>query len=96
LKKTSNINDQVAIIQIRTSTNKNAKTIHQALKPEIHTSNLEALHVKVQKTGNFLIFHFKSNNLATLRALINSYLRWVITLNKSIDIIDMKNSTLIS
>jgi tRNA threonylcarbamoyladenosine modification (KEOPS) complex Pcc1 subunit len=92
LKKTSNTNAQVAIIQTTHSSDKIANTIHQALLPEIYTSNLEEFHVKVQKTANLLIFHFTSNNIATLRALINSYLRWVITLNKSIDVINMQNS----
>ncbi len=92
MKKTSNTKDQVAIVQIGNSSDKIAKTIHQALIPEIQTSNLKDLHVKVQRIGNLLIFHFKSNNTATLRALINSYLRWVITLTKSIDVINLKNS----
>ena len=96
LKKTSDTKNQIAIIQIGTSSGKIAKTIHRSLIPEIHTSNLKELNVKVHRIENLLIFHFKSNNTATLRALINSYLRWVITLNKSIEVINFKNSNTLS
>ena len=93
MKQPDNTKKQEAIIQIENSSSKIAKTIHQAFIPEIHTSNLGEFHVKVQRTGNLLVFHFKSNNTATLRALINSYLRWIITLQKSLDVLNSKNST---
>jgi tRNA threonylcarbamoyladenosine modification (KEOPS) complex Pcc1 subunit len=96
LKKTNDTKNQIAIIQINTSSDKIAKTIHRSLIPEIQTSNLKELRVQVKRIENLLIFHFKSNNTATLRALINSYLRWVITLKKSINVINLKNSTTIS
>ena len=96
MNNTSKTKDQIAIIQIESSSDKIAKTIHQALIPEIHTSNLKELHVKVQRIENLLIFHFKSNNTATLRALTNSYLRWIITLSKSIEVINLKNSITVS
>ena len=96
MKKTSNTKDQVAIIQIENSSGKVAETIYQALIPEINTSNLVDFHVKVQKIGPLLIFYFKSNNTATLRAIINSYLRWVNTINQSLAVINLKNSTSIS
>ncbi len=96
MKKTNDTKNQIAIIQINTSSDKIAKTIHRSLIPEIQTSNLKELRVQVKRIENLLIFHFKSNNTATLRALINSYLRWVITLKKSINVINLKNSTTIS
>ena len=96
MKKTSDTKNQIAIIQINTSSDKIAKTIHRSLIPEIQTSNLKELRVQVKRIENLLIFHFNSKNTATLRALINSYLRWVITLKKSINVINFKNSTTIS
>ncbi len=96
MKKTSDTKNQIAIIQINTSSDKIAKTIHRSLIPEIQMSNFKALHVQVKRIENLLIFHFNSKNTSTLRALINSYLRWVITLKKSINVINFKNSTTIS
>jgi tRNA threonylcarbamoyladenosine modification (KEOPS) complex Pcc1 subunit len=93
VKKTNNTLAHSAIIQLHNSSSKIAQTIHQALTPEIATSNLEDVHVTVQKIDNLLIFHFKSKNIATLRALINSYLRWVFTLNKSMNVLNLRNST---
>ena len=85
--------DQEAFIHIETASKKIASTILQALRPEIHTSNLGDIDAQAQRTGNILFFHFKSNNTATLRALINSYLRWCITLQRSLNIINPKNSS---
>jgi tRNA threonylcarbamoyladenosine modification (KEOPS) complex Pcc1 subunit len=94
MKKPNNTPTHSAIIQLHNSSSKIAQTIHQALIPEIATSNLGDVHVTVQKMDNLLLFHFNSKNSATLRALINSYLRWVITLNKSMNVLNLQNSAI--
>ena len=96
MNQTNDNENQEAILQIENSSTKLAQTIHQALIPEIQTSNLGDAHVKVLRNGKLLFFHFKTKNSATLRALINSYLRWIITIQKSLDINNLKNSTSIS
>lgn len=82
----------MANIQIETSSVKLARTIYQALKPELHASNSLGSRVEIQVKENSITFHFEARSTAVLRALINSYLRWFIALKNSIDVINSNGS----
>jgi len=61
----------VAILEIRLPSSDLAKIIKLSLKPELDT--------KTQMTveDNVVTLILRSNTVATLRALFNSYLRWI-------------------
>lgn len=89
------IKDRIVVVKIEADSVKLAKTIYQAIKPELQASNSLGSQVKLQIEKNMLTFYFKAQRTAILRALINSYLRWFITLKNSLDVINSKNSDLI-
>ena len=94
MRKKTRIKDRVADIQIEASSAKLVRTIHQALKPELHASNSLGSRVKIQIKENSITFYFEARSTAILRALINSYLRWFITLKNSIDVINSNDPDL--
>lgn len=89
------IKDRMAVVKIEVNSVKLAKTIYQAIMPELQASNSFGSQVKSQIEKNSLTFFFKAHSTAVLRALINSYLRWFITIKNSLDVINSKDSGLI-
>jgi len=81
-----------ANIHIETSSVKLIKTIYQALKPELHASNYLGSQVILQIKDSSITLFFEVRSTAVLRALINSYLRWFITIKNSIDVINSNDS----
>ena len=69
----------IATIKINLSSKELAGTIHQALKPESDT------RVKITVDGSTLTIDFETETLAALRALTNSYLRWIIAAKNTVD-----------
>ncbi len=64
-----------------------AKTAHLALKPEI-VRTVQGSEIELQLHDNALTISFKADSLARLRAILNTYLRWLTMVNKTLDIID--------
>lgn len=59
-----------------------AETVYRALKPE--------LDVKAQMTveDSFITLNLEADTISTLRALTNSYLRWIATVSNTIDVMN--------
>ena len=69
-----------ATLQIELASQKLARTIHRSLIPEQQASTSSTTRVHIDYEGEILTLHLKARSIATLRALINSYLRWTITM----------------
>lgn len=69
----------IATIKINLSSEELAETINQALIPESDT------RVKITVDGSTLTVDFEIETLAALRALTNSYLRWIIAAKNAVD-----------
>lgn len=76
----------LATIEIRMLSENLAKAIYQALKPECNAK------AQIIVEFNIITLNFKANTLAMLRALTNSYLRWIITITNTLDVTDINLS----
>ena len=63
----------IANIDISLPTADLAKTVYRALRPET------GFKAKIVVKGNIISLKLEADTTATLRALTNSYLRWIIT-----------------
>ena len=54
-----------------------AAVVSQAFQPEVSVSQASGSSVQITVAENLLTLCFETQSTATMRALINSYLRWV-------------------
>jgi len=73
-----------ATLRIEFPSEKRAATVLNALKPETETSPSQRSKVEVKREGETLVFLFKAKDTTALRASINSYIRWVMTVDEVI------------
>ncbi len=85
-ERTIEINLEVPSSQI-------AKTIVEALKPEIATSHTFGSRVHVNHTANKLQLTLTTNRTSTIRAIMNSYLRWIRMMTSSMEILNAKKNS---
>ena len=70
-------------IEVNFSSKNTANAVYYALKPELNTK------VQMILEDDALTLHLQADTVAALRALANSYLRWLATLNSSINTVKM-------
>lgn len=66
-----------ADIEITMDSPRESKVIYQSLQPELSSS--VAHGIDVQRCGRTLKLSFKGRNTASMRAAVNSVLRWIMT-----------------
>lgn len=64
-----------------------AKIVLKALEPEVLSSPSERSTMKLDLKGNLLCVDIQAKDTTSLRASVNSYLRWIML---SLDVIDVK------
>lgn len=64
-----------------------AKIVYNSILPELNFSPNERSQVKLSISENYLILEIYSTDFVILRAIINSYLRWLNTSKNTIQII---------
>jgi len=69
-----------ASIQIDFDSEMKSKILFKALKPETKAPATSRSKVKTELRGKDILLHFKAADTAALRASINSYLRWIKTI----------------
>jgi tRNA threonylcarbamoyladenosine modification (KEOPS) complex Pcc1 subunit len=74
-----------AHVQIELASTKLARTVYLALIPEQQASTSPVTRVHVDSDGCVVTLHLAACSIATLRALINSYLRWTVTIQAVLD-----------
>jgi len=67
----------VATICIDLPTERQAKVMLKALKPETETSPARRSRVGIELDGRRILLRFQAKDTTALRASINSYTRWV-------------------
>ena len=65
-------------IRLRFASQKNLDVVLKALSPETAKSASSRSRVKVSSAGNILTLGFEAKDTSALRAVINSYLHWVL------------------
>lgn len=58
---------------------KKAETLYLALLPEAKTAKPGVAKVSIRREGTFLVLDIEASSVAALRALLNSYIRWLST-----------------
>lgn len=64
-------------LEVELDSQKTAEIIYESLKPEINSSNSSRTTVRVQILDKKLLLEVQANDSTSLRAAINSYLRWI-------------------
>ncbi len=70
-----------------------ATVLFKAFQPEVVASRGSGSSVHMTVTENLLTLRFSTRSTATLRALINSYLRWVIMISEVDTVLHTPTST---
>lgn len=66
-----------AEVELTIDSPQESTVIYRAIEPEVSSSVSEG--VSISRRGNILSLNFRSRNTASMRASINSVLRWVRT-----------------
>ena len=70
-----------------------AVIIAKALQPETATSQAFGSRVDINTIANRLQLTFETNRTSTIRAVINSYLRWIMMITRSIKTLKEEKKT---
>jgi tRNA threonylcarbamoyladenosine modification (KEOPS) complex Pcc1 subunit len=73
-----------AVVRLKFSSDKQLKTLLDALKPETKTLSTRRANVKLDIDGHFLLLTIDAEDTVALRSTLNAYLRWI---NSTINVI---------
>ncbi len=74
-----------ATVRLKFKTQKQIKTLLDALTPEANAPVTRRATIKLAQDGLFLVLTVEADDTVALRATLNAYLRWI---NSTIDVID--------
>lgn len=78
-----------AVISLRFRSQKNLKTVLEALEPETRAPATSRCKVRVKGEDTKLILSFEARDTSALRASINSYLRWIRLINDACSVVEL-------
>ncbi len=61
-----------------------AEVIFRALEPEVESQPSPRVTVRLDLDGRFILVELKADSTAALRAAVNSYLRWISAVSRSL------------
>lgn len=64
-------------LQMEFESSEDAEVILKSIEPEINTSPSDKSFTRVDLKNNILTIEIDANDTTTLRAALNSYLRWI-------------------
>lgn len=77
-------------LKIEFEDSKQASIVMKALKPELNSSPSERATVELTlEKGNIMDVNIKASDATSLRAAVNSYLRWIML---SVDVINVEKA----
>ncbi len=74
--------NQKATIRLDLGSTKMTNTVFRALKPESLSAQKSGAKIQIEVEASTLILSFEAQSKSRLRAIINSYLRWIILLKQ--------------
>jgi len=77
-----------AIITLRFQSEDHLSVVSKALKPETEKSLTSRSKVQIGGEGKVLTLIFEARDTSALRAVINSYLRWIALVNDTWSVIE--------
>lgn len=69
-----------AVIRIKYSDEREAKATYDAIRPETRTVLRYRTKVSISIDGEYIVLNFEARDTTALRASINSYLSWIMSL----------------
>ena len=75
-----------ADIRLKLQTEKQLKTLLDALTPEARVTVTRRANVKLQKDGLFFVLTVDADDTVALRSTLNAYLRWI---NSTVSVISV-------
>ena len=78
-------------IELEFPSSNDAEVVLQAIEPEIRESPSERTSTEIECQGNILKISITAQDTTSLRASLNSYLRWVMLSNEILELKNLKN-----
>ena len=73
------------MIRIEIGNSKLANTIVESLSPEVNITQKAGTKISIDVEDSVLILCFEAQSIARLRAVCNSYLRWIVTILNTLE-----------
>lgn len=77
-----------ALIRLKFISSKHLRAVMDALSPEINKPAPGRSQTTVRNEDNFLIIEVEAEDIVALRSTLNSYLRWIDSLNNVFSVLD--------
>jgi len=81
-EKVLSVKQANSYIEIEFASSREAEAISSALLPEVKDSKTRRSDMEVEIEGKVLILKISAKDTTALRAITNSYLRWIATLKQ--------------
>ncbi|WP_321421078.1 KEOPS complex subunit Pcc1 [uncultured Methanobacterium sp.] len=80
-----------SLIELEFPSSSDAEIVFRAIEPEIRGSPSERTSTEIESEGNILKISITAQDTTSLRASLNSYLRWVMLSNEILELKNLKN-----
>jgi tRNA threonylcarbamoyladenosine modification (KEOPS) complex Pcc1 subunit len=70
-----------AVVRLNFPSDNHLDAVFKALKPETKKPSTSRSRVKIEREGRVLTLIFEARDTSALRAVTNSYLRWIVLIN---------------
>ena len=77
-----------AEIRLKFPTEKQLKTVNEALLPEICKPISGRARVALESDGTCLILNFEAEDTVALRSALNAFLRWINSMTNVVDVLE--------
>ncbi len=77
-----------ATIRLKFPSSKHLRALMAALLPEINKTALGRAQIDAKDEDNFLIIEVEADDTIALRSALNSYLRWIDSMNNVFSVLD--------
>ena len=81
-EKVLSVKQANSYIEIEFASSREVEAISSALLPEVKDSRTSRSEMKVETKGKVLILKISAKDTTALRAITNSYLRWIATIKE--------------
>jgi KEOPS complex subunit Pcc1 len=81
-EKVLSVKQANSLIEIEFASSREAEAILSALLPEVKDSKTRRSEMEVETKGKVLILKISAKDTTALRAITNSYLRWIATIKE--------------
>ncbi len=78
-----------AHLHLKFPSEKYLEIVFKALEPEVRKPPTMRSQTILEKEGNFLVLRIEAKDTVALRATVNAYLRWINSMTKVLEVLEM-------